>query len=95
MQRAGRLSCKVLYSSPRSQLPTDDAYEISKQQALIQGLVFGTEGRSRDYLYRLVSFWLYGEQQLSDIHDSPFNSILRTSIVELAQGDAVHANIAL
>jgi hypothetical protein len=70
-------------------------YDVIILQAGVQGLeIDHLEHRRRDCRSHLISFWLYDQQQLSDIHDSFANSNLRTRIVELRHGDAVHANIA-
>jgi hypothetical protein len=94
LQRVGQFSCKALYSPPRLDDRTYDDTHLSKQQVLIQSLVSELEDWRVSNRNQPIASWFYGEQQLSELHDSFINSNLRTSIVNLPQGNTVHANIA-
>jgi hypothetical protein len=95
LQRVGQFSCKALYSPPRLNDRTFDDTHLSKQQLLIHSLVSELEDWTVSNGTQPTASWYYGEQQLSELHDSFINSNLRTSIVALPQGNTVHANIAL
>jgi hypothetical protein len=81
LQRIGQFGCKALYCPPRSTQLPDDIEEL-QQQVLVHNVV-----------YKLNGLWKW-QLHLDLLYDSFVDSNSRTSIVELPNGNSIHANIA-